>query len=197
MVIFTLAVVAVWRFRIRRKAAYLLAFAAGAVALLIMPALFPDETQFLRGRFIPALTWNAEDGSVFERQLAMAEGIDMAWESWPIGIGPGASATRHSFTSAHQFSIQQAMETGMLGLLGSTLWAAGVLWFFWRAIDATDPAREWRFGLAVGPAAFTAYALLANAPLALGYINTWAVLVLLLIAIAPPLPDAARHVRTA
>ena len=171
-------------------------FVAGGVTLLAMPALFPEETEFLRSRFVPALTWNVEDGSVFDRQLAMAEGLDLAGQDLPFGIGPGASAMRHSFTSAHQFNIQHAMETGLLGLIGSTLWQIGVLAFLWRSIDSNDADREWRFTLAIGPAAFASYSLLANAPLALGYINTWAVLILLMIALAPPLPDTAIRSRT-
>ncbi len=60
------------------------------------------------------------------RTDAMKEGLGIANRHWLVGIGPGAALSLHTQTSAHQLQVQQFMETGVIGLVGSTLLALGV-----------------------------------------------------------------------
>src|SRR4051794_23874765 len=73
------------------------------------------------------------DEAVQGRLDAMQEGWLIASQNWLLGIGPGAALTVHSRQSAHQFQVQQAMETGILGLLGVTLLSLGV----WASVCRT------------------------------------------------------------
>ncbi len=166
-------------------------FLAGlAVALLLAFRYSPDITLTMFDRLRPIVTADmVEDRSVMERAESIEEGLVTAERNWQVGIGPGGAVTRHSLGAAHQFQIQQFMETGILGLLGSTVFAFGVLLMLGRSLARSrdDEANNIRFSLLIGPASFVMYGLLSNATLAVGYVNTWTVLMASMLALTPPL----------
>src|SRR5206468_6282777 len=94
--------------------------------------------------------------------------------------------------SAHQMQINQAMETGILGLVGSTLFALAV----WISLARTlargsgDEVNDVRFLLLIGPSAYVTYAVWVNAALANGSVNTWPILVASMLAVMPPFEPA-------
>jgi O-antigen ligase len=89
--------------------------------------------------------------------------------------------------SAHQFQIQEAMETGMLGLIGTLLLSIGIFLSLCRSLvrGARDELNDTRFMLLIGPASFVMYAIIANAALTNGSLNTWVVLAASMLALAP------------
>ena len=46
-------------------------------------------------------------------------------------------------------------------------------------------SNDMRFGLIVGPGAYFVYSVTANAPINVGYVNPWAMLVVSMLALAP------------
>ena len=79
------------------------------------------------------------------------------------------------------------METGILGLVGALLVSTGVFISLFRTMvrGRRDELNDTRFMLIIGPASFVMYAIIANAALINGSVNTWAVLTASMLALAP------------
>jgi O-antigen ligase len=181
------ALVVVWIFTrgISRLPALVLALALGWAALF---AYQPDAGQTMSDQILAAVTVDTVgDTSVQDRAEAIKEGWDIAKRNWLLGIGPGGALTIHPHDSAHQFHVQQAMETGILGLLGATLFSLAVWFALLRSMlrGSGDPVNRMRFALLVGPAAYLTYSAIANAALNSSSLNTWTVLVVSMLALAP------------
>jgi hypothetical protein len=115
---------------------------------------------------------------------------------WAVGIGPGAGLTLHSQTSAHQFNVQQFMESGALGLAASVMFSAIVLILLLHALVRGQDGgiNNIRFALLIGPASIVVYGIFSNPTMSLGYVNTWSILVVSMLALAPAFePQAARQ----
>jgi hypothetical protein len=142
--------------------------------------------EVIADRFGPVVKMErTRDQSLMERSESIQEGLRVAADNWLLGIGPGGAITLHSQTSAHQFQIQQGMETGILGFAGASLATLAVLraLFMVLAGGARDERNRQRFALIIGPAAFLIYGTMANLTLTVGYVNTWAVLVAALLGL--------------
>jgi len=179
----------IWGFRLGLKR-YPLFLAGLTASVLFLWSYSPDVMATLSDRLRPVVMADTvEDASVMGRADAIEEGLAIAKRNWLLGTGPGSALTVHSHTSAHQFQVQQFMENGILGLIGSTLFSFGVLFMMARTLarGQDDGSNNMRFTLLIGPASFVVYAVAANAPLNLSYVNTWAVLVASMLALTPPL----------
>jgi hypothetical protein len=187
----------IWWFKRGARSVPLL---AGALVFgwLALVTIEPDAVWAMRERIVAAVTVDKEgDNSVGERVEAMNEGLQIAKRNWLLGIGPGAGPTVHSHDSAHQLQINQAMETGIFGFLGSAIFAAGILICLGRTLarGANDELNEMRFLLLIGPASYVTYAVAVNAALTNSSVNTWAVLVTSMVALMPPFdPRGVRKV---
>jgi hypothetical protein len=108
-------------------------------------------------------------------------------ESWLVGMGPGAALTVRSLGVSHPFPLQQAMETGLLGLIGLMLFSVGVYVSLIRTVlhDRGDAANDTRFTLIIGPAAYVTYSLFTGAPLHDAGVNTWTVILASMLALMP------------
>jgi hypothetical protein len=176
----------IWRFRTGSRAAYLVFFIASALAVTTLARHIPQVGEVIADRFGPVVKMErTRDQSLMERSESIQEGLRVAADNWLLGIGPGGAITLHSQTSAHQFQIQQGMETGILGFAGASLATLAVLraLFMVLAGGARDERNRQRFALIIGPAAFLIYGTMANLTLTVGYVNTWAVLVAALLAL--------------
>jgi O-antigen ligase len=158
------------------------------VAWLLLFKFQPDAGLMMSERILPAITVDTEaDESIRGRVAAIQEGVGLARRNWLFGIGPGAAQTVHSLQAAHQFNVQQWMETGIIGLVGSMLLSIGVLVSLLRTLvrGRGDEVNDTRFLLLIGPAAFVTYAVIANAAFNNGSVNTWTVLIMSMLALAP------------
>jgi len=183
-----LAMVAViWAFKqgVRR-----LPLLAGPLVLVwfLFSSAAPEAGRQMGDQLLAAATVDTVgDSSVRERVDAIREGVRIAERNWLLGIGPGGALTIHSHDSAHQFLVQQAMETGIFGLLGAALFAIGVWLSLIRTmVRSTDDNTDLRFALLVGPATYVLYSVMANAALGFGSFNPWATLLASMLALMPP-----------
>jgi len=186
--VFSIAVI--WGYRLGARGYPLFAATAG-LGLFLFTQYSPDVATMISDRLRPVVTADAdEDASVLERTESIKEGLSIAEHNWQFGIGPGGSLTLHSRTSAHQFIVQQFMENGVLGLIGSTLFAVGILAVLVTTLlrGHDDGINDVRFAFLIGPASFVVYSLIANATYNVGYVNTWAVLMASMVALAPGTP---------
>jgi hypothetical protein len=177
----------VWRFRSGSRLAYVVFFCFVGIALMGLLQRLPEIDEMVTGRLAPVLLFDtSSDSSLQGRSEAIQEGIEIARRNWALGIGPGGALTVHSQTSAHQFYVQQAMETGVLGLLGCLMTTVGVLVVMLRTlrIGPGDAANRICFAFIIGPAGYVIYGVLANLTLSVGYVNAWAVIVSCLLALA-------------
>ena len=188
----------VWIFKCGLRRLPLLA-TAGVVGWVLLFNVAPDAGLTMGDQLMAAVTVDTEgDTSIQQRAEAINEGVQIAERNWLLGIGPGGALTRHSHDSAHQFQVQQAMETGILGLIGSTMFSLGI----WASLLRTMQRRrndvnDVRFALLAGPAAYVLYSVMANATLGFGSLNPWAALLASMIALVPaftPEPAAVRRV---
>jgi hypothetical protein len=189
LVVAVLSVAVVWGFKLGVRR-YPLFLASAACGVLLLVSWLPDASYTMVERMRPVVTLEAsDDRSASERLDSVREGLETAERHWQFGIGPGASLTQHSYTAAHQFHVQQFMETGVLGLAGSTLLSIAVLFLLMQTMARGQDGglNNVRFAMIVGPAAFVVYATLANATLTIGYINTWTVLLVSMLALTPPM----------
>jgi hypothetical protein len=182
------AALIVWVFK---KGVGRLPLVAAAVVLagVVLFKVQPDVGYTMTERFMPVITVDTRgDDSVQGRVDAIQEGWGIAEENWLLGVGPGAALTVHSRDSAHQLQVQQAMETGILGLIGVTLLSIGVLVSLARTMfrGRHDEVNDTRFMLIIGPATYVAYAIMANAAFNNTTVNTWTVLVVSMLALMPP-----------
>jgi O-antigen ligase len=134
------------------------------------------------------------DSSVYGRLDAMKEGLAVGLRNWLFGIGPGAALTQHSQTSAHQLFVQQFMETGVLGLVGSIVFSCAMLVILLRtyARGQDGGPNNMRFTLIIGPACFILYGIVANDTFNIGYFNPWTVLVVSMLALTPRFDKRSR-----
>ena len=183
----TVAVVCVWTFRLGvRRVPWLVAVLASA--WFLFAAADPDFGLRLQEQMLPVLTVDTDaDASVDQRVQAIEEGWRIFERNWAFGIGPGGALSKHPQDSAHQFQVQEAMEIGVLGLVGSTLFSISVLVALGRTMfRRRDPADEIRFAMLIGPASYVIYAILANVAMGFSSINVWTVLTASMLALAPP-----------
>jgi O-antigen ligase len=181
------AFVVVWAFKlgVRRLPLMVGALVLGWVLLFKFQ---PDAGLMMTDRILPAITVDTEgDESVRGRADGIKEGVQIAQRNWLLGIGPGAALTIHSLSSAHQFHVQEAMETGVLGFVGALLFSVGVLLSLFRTIvrGRRDQVNDTRFMLLIGPTTFMLYSTIANAALNNSSVNTWTILVASMLALAP------------
>jgi hypothetical protein len=194
--LFSLAVICGFKLGVRR---YPLFVAALLLAVMVGARYSPEVAMTMADRLRPVVTADTEDDkSLMDRSEAIREGLAIADQNWQFGIGPGGALTLHSQTSAHQFQVQQFMEAGAFGLIGSIGFSVGVLAMLavtvFRGKD--DGSNNIRFALIIGPASYVVYGLTANAALNVGYVNTWAVLITSMLALTPgfePLPTRRRR----
>lgn len=163
---------------------------AGACALILwmLIAYVPDITDTISGRLQPVVTLDAsQDSSVRGRSDAIIEGIAIGRQHWLLGIGPGAGLQVHSQTSAHQLFVQQFMETGVLGMMGSLFLVLGAFWMFLKTLKRgkDDENNDIRFTLLIGPISYFIYGVLANDTFNIGFANVWAILVASMLALTP------------
>ena len=165
---------------------------AGALGWILLFNVAPDAGLTMGDQLLAAVTVDTEgDTSIQQRAEAINEGMDIAQRNWLLGIGPGGALTLHSHDSAHQFQVQQAMETGILGLIGSTLFSIGICVSLIRTMQRRrDEVNDVRFALLAGPAAYLLYSVMANATLGFGSLNPWATLLASMVALAPAFTPA-------
>ncbi len=195
--LFALAVVFGFKLGIRRSPMFAIGF---GLAVLLLVRYSPDVTDTMSDRFTPILTIDtAKDTSVMERAASIDEGLALARRNWFLGIGPGASVKRHSQTAAHQFHVQEFMEIGVFGLAASALFSIGVLFMLGRTLAKGQDLgiNNTRFALLIGPATFVVYGTFSNPTMAVGYVNTWTVLVASMVALTPRFESLAGRRRLA
>lgn len=176
-----------WCFKAKTVSSHILYLATGAVVLFAVTTYSPAVANLIDERFVPALTWDVDsDHSVSGRTEAIQEGVGLAVANLPFGLGPGSAVKVHSQGSAHQFNVQQGLENGVIGFLGSVVLSISALLLLIRAISAGDrlPATRWRFIFAVGPASYLVHGVLANVAINFGWVNTWVVLFVGMLALA-------------
>ncbi len=176
-----------WSFKAKTVSSHILYLATGAVVLFAVMTYSPAVANLIDDRFVPALTWDGDsDKSVNDRTEAIQEGMRLAVASLPFGLGPGSAIKVHSQGSAHQFNVQQGLENGVIGFLGSVVLSISTLLLLIRAMKGGDrtPATRWRFIFAVGPASFLVHAVVANVAINFGWVNTWVVLLVAMLALA-------------
>ena len=187
-----------WRFKTRSASSYLIYAATAALALYAVTVYAPDVSTLIDDRFVPAVTWDAEDRSVSGRTEAIQEGIDIAVRNLPFGLGPGSAVIVHSQNSAHQFNVQQGLEDGVLGFIGSVVLSLAALAMLIKSMSAGErsPENRRRFIFIVGPACYLVHGVLANTTINLGYVNTWMVLLVAMLALALSTEPAPTRKRT-
>jgi hypothetical protein len=190
------AIVVYW---FKRGARQLPLFIAGLVVVwLFLFNVAPDAGWMIRDRIVAAVTLDTDgDTSVQGRAEALQEGVRLAKRYWLLGVGPGGGPTVHSRDSAHQFQINQAMETGILGFFGTTLLTVSLFICLIRTMarGRDDETNDVRFMLLIGPASYLAYSVTVNAALNNSSVNTWTVLVVSMLALMPQFEP--RRVRAA
>jgi len=186
------AVVCVWIFRLGARRLPVLVATLGIVWVVFATA-DPDFAARISGQMLPVLTVDTDaDASVDQRVMAIQEGWHIFEQHWILGIGPGGALTKHPQDSAHQFQVQQAMEAGVLGLVGSSLFTLSVLFALGRTMMRRRGARDdLRFAMLIGPAAYVVYAIIANATLGFSTVNVWTVLNASMLALAPSFDSSA------
>ena len=181
------AIVVYW---FKRGARQLPLFITGLVVVwLFLFNVAPDAGWMIRDRIVAAVTLDTDgDTSVQGRAEALQEGVRLAKRYWLLGVGPGGGPTVHSRDSAHQFQINQAMETGILGFFGTTLLAVSLFICLIRTMarGRDDETNDVRFMLLIGPASYLAYSVTVNAALNNSSVNTWTILVVSMLALMPP-----------
>ena len=187
--VFVLETAVVWYFKLGVRRFWLFLVGCGVIAALLV-SFAPTETADVSDRIAPAVTVDTSaDESVGGRVDAIAEGIDIALQNWLFGIGPNGALTRHSQTSAHQLMVQQFMETGILGLIGTTVFFGGIMAILAQTLlrRREGGINNLRFTMIIGPASYIIYSFVANGPLNIGYVNVWTILMMSMLALSPPL----------
>ncbi len=123
-----------------RRADRSLVVAAGAAAIVLALAVtaivVDDANDDAAGARPPGVAATASapvaaaervlaDGSVETRREAIEQGLDVAWDHLPFGVGPGLYARYAPVTTApHSLPVLAAAETGILGTAALALMAA-------------------------------------------------------------------------
>lgn len=187
---FSIAVIFAFRLRTKR---FLVFIAVCGVGLACLLRYASETTTIIADRLEPVVTLDAtQDTSVLFRTEAMKEGLTIGMQHPFLGIGPGAGLTVHSQTSSHQLFIQEFMEAGLIGAVGSFLLTCSVLWFLLRTLLKGPDCgiNSLRFTLIIGPASFLFFGVLANDTFNMEFTDTWTALVVSMLALTPKFPKA-------
>jgi hypothetical protein len=161
-------------------------FLTSFVFLFVLSQIAPSFYLTVMGAMHQVIAFNAAtDNSVSERILAMQEGWKIFHHHFFTGVGPGMSFYYNSYTTAHQFNIQQASELGILGLICSILFCVYVLFRFILLLFRyrTDINFE-RLILMAGPACYVIFGLFANIGLSIGTTNTWVAIMIAMLTLS-------------
>ncbi len=99
------------------------------------------------------------DSSLDERSELLRQGIDLFFDHWLVGAGPGNFARATGFISldgrmrpAHNTYLEVASEQGLIGLAAGVVFMATVAYTLWRAWQraSTDQHRARVVGMAAG-----------------------------------------------
>jgi O-Antigen ligase len=140
---------------------------------LIIYVLSPTGLYLFLNRINMAMTWS--DNSAAERLEAMRIGWKVFKDNFILGVGPGASSYFIIYSTAHQFNIQQAVELGILGCIASIVICFLAIWQFFRLsfLYYIGKVEFEKLTFASAPAFYFLYSTFSNPPLALGVVNTW------------------------
>jgi hypothetical protein len=163
-----------------------LAVGAGTVAATSLGApAGPPEPNGLE-------TGPAGQSSVEFRESAIRAGLEL-FEAHKLGVGAGQYASYDPVhTAPHSLLIRLLVEYGFLGgVIVAALLTALCLRIFHLA-RAPLPRDEWllRLGCGLGATGFLAYGLIAGAPLAIGPVAVWALLLAVQLGILFSSPKA-------
>jgi O-Antigen ligase len=125
--------------------------------------------------------------SAIERIGAVETGLTIAREHLPWGVGSGRYLSYDPVqTAPHSLWIAVFAELGVLGLAALALVVAVVAAAAWWLVRRPYlGSRELVLGGAVaGAGAFLGHGIAAGAPLAVGRVNTWAVILAVLVVVA-------------
>ena len=143
----------------------------------ILYILSPTDLSIFVKRIRMAMTWSSEgnDISAAERLDAMQIGWNVFKNHFILGVGPGASKYFISYSTAHQFNIQQGVELGVLGCIASIAICFLAIWQFIRLsfLYYLGKVEFEKLTFVAAPAFYFLYAIFSNPPLALGVVNTW------------------------
>ena len=176
---------------LRRSAAALLP--AGVSLLFVALLLSPPVRGTLTPPAQPGGPTESIGGvSIFEpsavtRIEAAEAGLRIARDHFPWGVGSGRYLDYDPVhTAPHSLWIQVFAELGVLGLAALVLIAAVVASGAWWLVRRPHlGSRELLLGSAVaGCAAYLAHGIAAGAPLAVGRVNVWAMMLALLVMLA-------------
>lgn len=161
-----IAPVCVYLFRSRRRE---LAVCVGA-AVVGTPLVVDLEYALFRLRMlIENLRGGAvvEDVSLTEREELLQQGLQVFYDHWLLGAGPGNGPAASGYTSltgrlrpVHNSYLEIASEQGIIGLLFVALFMGTVAWTLYRALRGTDRERD-RSRLLGALAGFGALSLMA------------------------------------
>ena len=127
------------------------------------------------------------DPSAVARFDAAETGLTIAREALPWGIGSSRyPAYDPVHTAPHSLWIEIFAELGVLGLTALALIAAAVASAAWWLLRRPRIGSEELVvgSAAAGAAAFLGHGLAAGAPLAVGRVNVWAVMLAVLVMLA-------------
>lgn len=135
--------------------------------------LSPTGFYIFFNRINLAMTWS--DNSAVERLEAMRIGWKVFKDNFILGVGPGASRYFISYSTAHQFNIQQGVELGVLGCIASIAICFLAIWQFFRlsCLYYLGKVEFEKLTFVAAPAFYFMYAIFSNPPLAMGVVNTW------------------------
>jgi hypothetical protein len=171
---------------------------AVAAALATLPPLVtslawaPVEPDQPSGTSSEVLSRLGEDASSDIRLNALRSGLEIFGDH-PLGVGAGRYALYDPVhTSPHSLFMRMLAETGVVGgaaFVVLLVLACGSLRAFGRALSDD----EWllRLGCTLGAAGFMAYGVIAGAPLALGAVNIWSLLLAVLLGVQLSRPRTA------
>jgi O-antigen ligase len=174
-------------------------------AVLIAAVVLVPVAWMHRGSVTSALWWDymhsafypqmQSDNSVNERLDSIGEGLTVIREHPLVGVGPGRSYHYITYDTAHQMSVQQGVETGILGLAAISALTVAVAWEMIKAATGrtVGAMNRQRFLCLIGPFAYLTYGALANAPLTIGPVNIWITNVAAMLALADSTAEGQLH----
>lgn len=197
----SLCLVGVGGFLVRRRlwlAATVAVISAAAVGLVLgtpsvrssfrtlAPASAPAPTPSSSRPSTGPTTKPARDASEQMRLSALHTGLNVAKRHLPFGVGSGAyPAYDPVHTAPHSLLVQVLAEDGVLGAAGLLLLIGVLLVRTWQLLArrGTDTTFLLRTGCMAGALAFLADGVVSGAPLALGQLNVWPLLLAAIVAL--------------
>lgn len=139
-----------------------------------------------------AAVGDREDASVDSRMDSVTRGISVMAGNPLLGVGPERSRFYIPQHAAHQMSVQQGVELGVVGFVLMSMMTIAVWYRTGRCFKERGKNLEnrWEFTFLAGPCTYLAYGALSNAVLSLGPLNGWAVLCVSLVAFSSNARDA-------